>query len=91
MGRGSSKAGGKKTTAKTSISMPKPKKHTSKEINSMGRSQLIDIAKYININRLVKTMGITAEEAARRFDMLVNSQTTAQLKSYVKKYQSEYL
>lgn len=97
MGRGSSKAGGSKSggakssTAKTSISMSKPKKHTSKEINSMGRSQIAEIAKYLNIRRLVDTMGITAEEAARRFDMLVNSQTTAQLKSYVKRYQNEYL
>ncbi len=90
-GSGGGSESAKNSTTKAPISMKKPKKHTSKEINAMSRSQIIDIAKYINVSRLMKTMGISAKEAARRFDMLVSSNTTAQLKSYVKKYQNEYL
>ena len=62
------------------------KKFTSKQIGSMSRSQLLTVAKAVFINKNTAN-GMSSSTAARRFDLLSGSNSTAQLKAYIKKYQ----
>lgn len=62
------------------------KKFTSKQVNSMNRSQLLTLAKAVFINKNTAN-GMSASTAARRFDLLAGSNSVAQLKKYINKNQ----
>ena len=88
-GRGgalSLKKGGARSAAKNSgwkpLNVPKL---SASALSQLKRPQLVKIAKAVFINSNVK-MGLSPTEAARRFDLLQGSNTTAQLRNYIKKY-----
>ncbi len=60
-------------------------KFTSRELSSMGRSQLESVARAVFIKQNM-ARGLTAEEASRRAGLLMNSNTDAQLRKYIKRH-----
>lgn len=72
----------KQDTKKT----PQPIKtdYTMAELNKMDRAALEKIARQVSINN-APIQGITEEEALRRFDLLKEHNTTAQLRKYINK------
>lgn len=86
-GRGSS---GKANKTKTVGSAPELRIRTSysqQELKQMQRSQLETIAREV-ARKNASFQGITEAEALRRFDALVSSNTTPQLRKYISKYGS---
>lgn len=76
-GRSAPKSGGWKP-----LTVPKL---SASALSQLKRPQLVKIAQAVFINSNVK-MGLSPTEAARRFDLLQGSNTTAQLRKYIKKY-----
>ena len=62
------------------------KKFTAKQLSAMNKSQLATVAKAVFINKNTAN-GMSASTAARRFDLLVGSNSAAQLRKYIKKNQ----
>lgn len=62
---------------KTSTAKPKQKQTERQKLEEQARSLQGNFA---------KKMGISEDEAARRFDLLVSSNSDAQLKTFIKKY-----
>lgn len=87
-GRGGSlglkKGGGGRSGNKSSWNPIKVPKLSTAELSKLKRPQLVKIAKAVFINSNVK-MGLSPSEAARRFDLLQDGNTTAQLRKYIKK------
>lgn len=83
-GRGGSVAAkkGQSDGAWTPISVSK---YSTATLAKMGRSSLLTIAKAVYVNNNVKN-GLSPAEAARRFDLLQDGNTTAQLRKYIKKH-----
>lgn len=79
-GRGSLSSG------KTKKAVIPFEKFTSKQIRLMNRSQLATIARAVYINKNTSS-SISASTAARRFDLLLDGNTTAQLRKYILKHQ----
>lgn len=92
-GRGSSSGvsggGGMKWSAKESQAlrnmMKIATKFTAKQLDSMSRKQLEDFAAVVYMKKFTKQLGISPEEAYRRFWLLADGNTTAQLKKFIKK------
>ncbi len=59
-------------------------KFTTKQINSMSRSQLELVAKAVFVKQNI-ARGMTADEAARRASALMSGNSTAQLRKYISK------
>ena len=87
-GRGGSlglKKGGKRPAVKGSNWKPiQVPKLSSAALAQLKRPQLLKIAKAVYVNANVK-LGLSPAEAARRFDLLQDGNTTAQLRKYIKK------
>lgn len=78
----SSRSGG--GTSRSAV--PTVKKRTAKEIASMTRRQAVSAARSVFIRNNMRN-GLSKAEAARRFELLVDGNTTPQLKRYIKRYQ----
>lgn len=77
-------------TSEEKTAKPKQKKeiktdYTAKQLESKSRAELVKIAREV-ARKNASRNGITEEEALRRFDLLVSSNTTPQLRKYIKKY-----
>ncbi len=83
--KSAAKSGGGVNNQRASASAP-IKKFSSKEIDKMSRKQLEQNARNLFIKTNMKS-GLSEAEAARRFDALVDGNSTAQLKKYIKKHQ----
>ena len=59
--------------------------YTAKELEEKGRKELEKIAREV-AKKNAGSHNLTEQEALRRFDLLVSSNTTAQLRKYIKKY-----
>lgn len=59
--------------------------YTMKQLNNMSRSQLETIAREV-ARKNAKRQGLTEAEALRRFGLLLDGNTTAQLRKYINKY-----
>lgn len=62
------------------------KKKTATQIKNMTRKQAIAAAKPIFLRNNMRA-GLSKAEATRRFNALVDGNTTAQLKKYIKRNQ----
>ena len=91
-GRGSS-SGAKSTSSKSSVKSKTSKgnsisatntKFTGKQISSMNRKQLETVAKAVFIKQNVKR-GLSESEAAKRASLLMDGNSTAQLRKYIKR------
>lgn len=60
--------------------------YTSKEVDSMSRKKLESLARKIAANQAMSREGISREEATRRADLLMSSNTSAQLRKLIKNY-----
>lgn len=76
------KAKTKKTKAKKNAQIRT--RYTRNELKGMNRKQLIPIAREVS-RKLAKEQGITEAEALHRFDLLIDSNTTPQLRTYINK------
>lgn len=88
-GRGgalSLKKGGAHSASKNSAWKPLnvPKLSTA-ALAQLSRPQIVSLAKAVYINSNVRN-GLSPTEAARRFRLLEDGSTTAQLRKYIKKY-----
>ena len=59
--------------------------YTKKELEQLSRDKIVAAARQTAINNAA-SKGLTEAEAVRRFNLLVNSNTTPQLIQYVNKY-----
>lgn len=82
-GSSTAKSGGGSSTATKAL--PTSTKYTTKEIGSMSRSKLESVATAVFIKQNVKR-GLSPAEAERRAKLLMDGNSTAQLKKYIKKY-----
>lgn len=80
-GRGSSSKMSSSRASVTNVNT----KFTSKELSSMGRSQLESVARAVFIKQNV-ARGLTTEEASRRARLLMGGNTDAQLRKYIKRH-----
>lgn len=80
------KGGGKDEQPKAAQPKAAPirTKYTMRELSSMDRDQLVPIARQVAAQQSGK-MGITEEEALRRFDLLIDSNPTTYLRKYINK------
>lgn len=89
-GRGASSGAGSKGKSSSgggsAGKLPTVKKKTATQIKNMTRKQAIAAAKPIFIRNNMR-MGLSQAEATRRFNGLVDGNTTAQLKNYIKRNQ----
>lgn len=77
------RAGGGSSAATKALSTNT--KYTTKEIDSMSRSKLESVATVVFIKQNVKR-GLSPAEAERRAKLLLDGNSTAQLKKYIKRY-----
>ena len=77
-GSGSNKGGGAGDIAEINT------KFTQKQLDGMSRSQLEDVARAVYIKQNM-ARGLSASEALRRANALMDGNTTAQLKKFIKK------
>ncbi len=68
------------------VTSQKPEFYTAEGLKTKSRAQLIKIAKPIYIKSNV-SQGLSEAEAIRRFDLLINGNTTPQLRKYIIKHQ----
>lgn len=61
-------------------------RHSRKELSGMDRDALVEMARAIYVRRCMEE-GIPKAEAERRFRLLIDAQTTPQLRQYVLRYQ----
>ena len=62
-------------------------KYTMRELKEMERESLLPIARQIAADT-ADAQGITPEEAQRRFDLLIDANTTPQVRRYINRYGS---
>lgn len=67
---------------KESDTKPITQKYTHDQLREMGRTELVPIAKYYFIKSNVES-GLTREEAEHRFSVLIEANTTAQLRKFI--------
>ncbi len=72
--------------SKKNAGLPRIRKRTATEISGMTRKQTISAAKQVYIRNNMQK-GLSRNEAEYRFNALVDGNTTAQLKKYIKRYQ----
>lgn len=70
----------------SSGNLPTVQKKTPAQIKNMTRKEAVAAAKDIFIRNNMK-MGLSQAEATRRFNALIDGNTTAQLKKYIKRNQ----
>jgi len=61
-------------------------KATDAQLKAMSRSQLESAARAVAPNQAA-SLGISEKEALERFDLLLDANSDAQLRKYIKKYQ----
>lgn len=74
----------KKTEKQTTTTKPIKTDYTMKQLENKSRKDLEKIAREVARKNATK-QGLTEKEALRRFDLLVSSNTTPQLKKYINK------
>lgn len=79
----SSSAGSKSTSTKQKKEIKTD--YTAKQLESKSRAELVRIAREV-ARKNASRNGISEEEALRRFDLLVASNTTPQMRKYIKRY-----
>ena len=85
-GSAASGAGRKPSGGGSAEKLPTVQKKTATQIKNMTRKQAIAAAKPIFIRNNMRA-GLSKAEATRRFNALVDGNTTAQLKGYIKRNQ----
>lgn len=71
--------------ASTTTSPPVKVQYTVKQIDSMSRTQLVEVSRDIFIRDSMSD-GLTKEEAERRFNALISSNSNSNLRKYIKKH-----